>query len=174
MTSSTFLVNRHAFDRKLEVLNMKWQNAKTEKTFLQSLIEATEFCCLNTTLHGLRNIYESVLEYNNSTTRYRYYKTMRGTLKLHTFLQFILTIVLRYYSQSNTLRPQQFSSQHRPKIIIIQSIYQKYNYIQNTAMLKIFVNNRVADNSDIGSLLCSGFDQLFLETISDDAHNYYY
>lgn len=69
MTSSMFLVNRHAFDRKREVMNKKLQNGKNEKTFLQSLIEATEFCCLNTTLHGLRNIYESVLEYNNCVTR---------------------------------------------------------------------------------------------------------
>ncbi|KAG4076811.1 hypothetical protein HA402_009157 [Bradysia odoriphaga] len=67
MSSSMFLVNRQAFDRRREVLDKKiskWQIK--EKGFLQSFIEATEFCCLNTSLHGLRNIYESVVEYNRS------------------------------------------------------------------------------------------------------------
>lgn len=70
MTSAMFLVNRNAFDQKREVMDKKiskWQIK--EKRFLQSLIEATEFCCLNTTLHGLKNIYESVLEYNRCKTR---------------------------------------------------------------------------------------------------------
>lgn len=71
MTSSMFLVNRQAFDRRREVLDKKiskWQIK--QKGFIQSLIEATEYCCLNTTLHGLRNIYESVLEYNQCKSRY--------------------------------------------------------------------------------------------------------
>lgn len=72
MSSSMFLVNRQTFDRRREVLDKKiakWQIK--EKRFFQSLIEATEFCCLNTSLHGLRNIYESVVEYNGSKSRYK-------------------------------------------------------------------------------------------------------
>lgn len=70
MTSSMFLVNKQAFERRREVVEEKISKWKIkEKRFFQSVIEATEFCCLHTTLHGLRNIYESVLEYNHSQTR---------------------------------------------------------------------------------------------------------
>lgn len=77
MTSSMFLVNRNAFDRKREVLDnkiSKWQIK--EKSFIKTLIETTEFCCLNTTLHGLRNIYDAVIEYNQCKTRYAYVENL--------------------------------------------------------------------------------------------------